>query len=209
MRTDLENWLALWHRIGAHDDGISWHGKLCRSYQDSHRSYHTLQHLEECLQIFDSIPSEKEVACSPALELALWFHDAVYDIGASNNEEQSAQLARFVLFEAGVDSGLIDDTCRLVMATKTHEGSLPDEEWIADIDLSILGQTPTRFQEYERQIRREYAMVDDCLYRTKRSEIMASFLERTRLYKTEYFHHHFEEQARFNLEWLLNHLAEP
>jgi predicted metal-dependent HD superfamily phosphohydrolase len=201
--------MALWHRIGAHSNGAAWHEKLCRAYQDSHRSYHTLQHLEECLQLFDSMVFEAEVGCSPALELALWFHDAVYDIGASNNEQQSAQLARFVLLNAEVDSGLIDDTCRLIMTTKSHDGRLPDEECITDIDLSILGQTPTRFQEYERQIRQEYAMVDDCLYRTKRSEIMASFLERPRLYKTEYFHHHFEEQARLNLEWLLNQLAKP
>ena len=93
--------------------------------------------------------------------------------------------------------------------TKTHVGSLPDEEWISDIDLSILGQTPPRFQEYECQIRQEYAMVDDTLYRTKRSEIMASFLNRPRLFKTEFFHHHFEEQARLNLKWLLNQLAKP
>ena len=123
MRTDLENWMALWHRIGAQGNGPVWHEKLCRAYQDSQRRYHTLQHLDECLQLFDRIPSARDVACSPSLELALWFHDAVYDIGASNNEEQSAQLARFVLFKAGVDSELIDDTCRLVMATKMSVAS--------------------------------------------------------------------------------------
>jgi predicted metal-dependent HD superfamily phosphohydrolase len=207
MRTHLTSWMALWHRIGAHGDGTVWHQKLHRAYQDQHRFYHTLQHLEECLQQFDIVASQHNVACSPAMELALWFHDAVYDVGASNNEEQSAQLARFVLLKADVDSSLIDDTCRLVMATKTHNGSLPDEECIADIDLSILGQTPSRFQEYERQIRQEYAMIDETLYCTKRSEIMASFLNRPRLYKTRYFCQHFEEQARLNLEWLLLHLA--
>ena len=193
MRTDLENWMALWQRIGALGDGAAWHVKLCRAYQDSSRAYHRLRHLEECLHLLDTMASEKGVAFSPALELALWFHDAVYNVGASNNEEQSAQLARFVLFKAGVDSELIDDTCRLVMATKTHAGCLPDEECIADIDLSILGQKQARFHEYERRIRQEYAMVDDALYRIKRAEIMASFLSHPRIYKTKYFYHHFEE----------------
>lgn len=207
MRTSPERWLALWTRIGARGDGLVWHKKLCRAYQEKHRHYHTLQHLDECLTLFDTLVVREAVTDSRALELALWFHDSVYEIGASTNEEQSSQLAKFVLFHAGAASTLIDDTSRLIMVTKNHQASSEDERWMLDLDLSILGQTPQRFQEYEQQIRLEYYEVDEAIYQTRRFEIMVSFLNRPRLFNTAYCYCEFEVAARRNLKWLLSYLT--
>jgi predicted metal-dependent HD superfamily phosphohydrolase len=69
----------------------------------------------------------------------------------------------------------------LVMATG-HD-AVPqgrDQEVLVDIDLSILGATPARFDEYEQQVRAEYAWVPEFLFRRKRRAILGQFLARPR-----------------------------
>jgi predicted metal-dependent HD superfamily phosphohydrolase len=121
-----------------------------------HRHYHTVRHLEECFAQFDLL---KEEATRPEeVELALWFHDAIYDPRRSDNEARSAQWA----FESlqGVSPGTAENVRALVMATR-HD-ALPesnDAQILVDVDLSILGASEERFDEYEAQARAEYAWV--------------------------------------------------
>ncbi|HHY86145.1 MAG TPA: hypothetical protein GYA07_11530 [Verrucomicrobia bacterium] len=92
--------------------------------------------------------------------MAIWFHDAIYDPRAADNEERSAELARLYLAEARVSVAFQDSVARLVLATKQHDGSLdPDAPLMVDIDLSIFGQPAERFWQYEEQIRGEYEWV--------------------------------------------------
>ena len=59
---------------------------LLARYSEPHRRYHTLQHLAECFAAFDEIA---DLAQHPAdVELALWFHDAIYDTRRSDNEQR-------------------------------------------------------------------------------------------------------------------------
>jgi len=141
--------------------------------------------------------------------LALWFHDAVYDTRAGDNEERSAALAKECLDEAGV-SGLISNAVvDLVMATKSHECSgNADAAAMLDIDLSILGQSEERFLEYEEQIRKEYAWVPKMIFGPKRAEILEGFLLRERIYKTAWFFDKYEEKARRNIERSVGKLRE-
>lgn len=199
-----ESWDALWRRAGARLDDDVWYGKLVKAYGDPNRSYHTIQHLEECLAGLDEAMAVANVPNAEAIEMALWFHDAIYDPKASDNEERSAALAREAMEGASISPDFIADVVRLILSTKTHTtGAHDDARWMIDIDLSILGRDQKRFEEYEAQIRAEYAWVPADVYAEKRAEILEGFLARERLFSTEYFHQRYEPQARANQAGLI------
>ena len=134
------------------------------------------------------------------IEMALWFHDGVYDPQRGDNEQCSAAMA----VEAIGDSEVGREVARLVQLTCGHSpGDGPDDGWILDIDLSIFGRPWKRVQEYEVQIRAEYAWVEDAIYRPKRIEILEGFLGRPSIYCTSYFCDRFEEPARRNILGLI------
>ena len=91
MRTFLDQWLPLAERTGIVGDAAGWHARLVKAYGERRRAYHSLQHLEECLGVFDEA---KGFMQKPDLiEMALWFHDAVYDPKSGENEALSAAMA--------------------------------------------------------------------------------------------------------------------
>jgi predicted metal-dependent HD superfamily phosphohydrolase len=140
--------------------------------------------------------------------LALWYHDAIYDTHASDNEARSAALARAVLAAAGAQEPTIVSVERLILATK-HD-AVPrdrDAQILVDIDLSILGADEPRYQEYETQIRREYAWVDEGAFRSGRTKVLRSFLDRPFIYSTTEFRSRLEAPARNNLARALLALA--
>jgi predicted metal-dependent HD superfamily phosphohydrolase len=202
---DGQRWTKLWQKTSGHGDGSVWFEILDAHYAEAHRYYHTARHISECLIEFDGV---SEVAHQPvAVELALWFHDAIYDTHAGDNEEQSARLAQRCLENAGAGTDLQSAVSDLVLLTKAHEGSAhPDASLLVDIDLSILGTSTERFFEYEQQIRQEYAWVPEDIFRTKRAEILERFLARDVIYRTPKFYQTHEEQARTNLRASLERL---
>ncbi len=183
---------------GMSDMTIGWYDRLTKAYAEPQRHYHNLQHISECLVEFDQVRS---LAKQPiAVEFALWFHDAVYNPKAGDNEEQSAALARQCIDECEIPGTLSDKVVRLIMATKHHNlGADLDMELMVDIDLSILGRDEKRFNEYEKQIRQEYAWVPVEVFAFKRAEILQGFLGREHIFNTDWFHCKYEEQARRNL----------
>ncbi|HTJ96414.1 MAG TPA: N-methyl-D-aspartate receptor NMDAR2C subunit [Rhodocyclaceae bacterium] len=168
-------------------------------YAEKWRKYHTLQHLDECLNWFEK--SQHLVAQPVVVETALWFHDVIYLPRQSDNENQSAELATKLLSADGVADDVCQQVANLVMVTR-HDGvpATPDEQLLVDIDLSILGAAPQRFSEYEAQVREEYAFVPGPLFRYKRRQILEAFQSRPRLYSTDFFYARLEQQARHNLE---------
>ncbi len=203
---DQQRWLELWSRLGAQGSGASVFDQLTAAYAEPGRAYHTAEHIRDCLAELDLT---RDLAQHPdAVEAALWFHDAVYLPGASDNEHQSAELACTVLSMAAVPRGVADRTAALVLATK-HAGvpSSPDEQLVSDIDLSILGREPGIFDAFERLIRREYAWVPEPTYRHERSAVLTGFLRRRSIYQTDQFRHRYEALARANLQRLLDQLA--
>lgn len=186
------------------DTSDAWHARLLSAYNEHHRMYHTLQHLDECLSLLDRHSCER----ADLIEMALWFHDAVYDPQANDNEERSAELARSALSESGLASTAITEVQRLIMLTKSHQPGVGlDDPLLIDIDLAILGQSEERFAEYERQIRHEYSWVPDQIYRAKRVEVLAAFLQRQDIFLTRQFHELFEARARANLCQLIASLS--
>lgn len=179
-------------------DGTALRDELLARYAEPQRKYHTGQHLGECLALFDEVG---DLAAHPAeVEMALWFHDAIYDVKGSGNEERSADWAHETLLAVGVARDVADRVRQLVLVTK-HDGvpSSVDEQVLVDIDLAILGAERPRFDEYERQIRDEYGYVPGFLFRRKRKQILKTFLDRPVLYSTPVLRERLDARARENL----------
>lgn len=170
--------------------------ELVSAYAEPHRAYHTQQHLSECFAHLDASPRPPEDPA--ALELALWFHDAIYDTQRNDNESRSAAWARRAL--VGLDPERLDRIEQLVLVTRHAAApTTRDQELLLDVDLSILGAPAPRFEEYEAQVRIEYGWVPDEAYRSARGRILRGFLERPALFHTPYFASRFEQTARVNL----------
>ena len=203
---DQQRWLELWSRLGAQGSGTPIFARLTAAYAEPGRAYHTAEHIRDCLAELDL---SRDLAQYPdEVEAALWFHDAVYRPGASDNEDQSAELVRTALSVGAVPREVADRTAALVLATR-HAGvpSSPDEQLIRDIDLSILGREPGIFDAFERRIRREYAWVPEPMYRRERLAVLSGFLRRRSIYQTDQFRQRYEASARANLKRLLGQLA--
>jgi len=203
-----ERWSQLWRATTKEPAPAGSYESLVAMYSEPHRRYHSLAHIAECLTEFDSA---RELAREPlAVELAIWFHDAVYDSRAGNNEERSVELAQAWLGKAHSGPALIDAVGRLILATKKHDAALHvDAALLVDVDLSILGQSPDRFWEYEDQIREEYSWVPQNVFTVKRAEILEGFLARARIYNSDVFFYRLETQARTNLQASIQRLRNP
>jgi predicted metal-dependent HD superfamily phosphohydrolase len=194
----LARWQSMWQQLGIKSPSAELLADVMQRYAEPHRHYHTMQHLDECLAQIDAVRHD---ATHPAeIELALWFHDAIYDVKGHNNEQQSADWARSVLLTAGGSMLIAERVHALVMVT--CHNALPislDEQILVDVDLSILAAKLARFAEYETQVRAEYAWVPEATYRSKRVEILQTFLDRETIYNTAYFKASSETSARRNL----------
>lgn len=194
-----ERWATLCTRLGAHGETAHVFQAVVAGYTEPHRQYHTLAHLRDCLEQFDS--ARALAAQADAVEAALWFHDAIYDTHSPENEERSAQWAERALVAAGVAVEVARYVADLVRVTR-HDAqpSGADACLLVDVDLSILGRAPAVFDAYERQIRAEYAWVPEPMFRTGRAGILESLLRRDVIYTTPCFHNRYEAQARANLQ---------
>ena len=205
MTLTAARWQAAWQALGtAGREDL--HAELLARYAEPHRAYHTQQHLRECLALFDEV---RGLAAHPAeIEIALWFHDAIYDVRRHDNEVRSADWARDALLDAGVTHDVAGRVEALVLATRHSVApQTADEQLLVDIDLAILGAAPARFAEYEAQIGVEYGHVPQPLFNQKRGEILAGFLARPVLYGTDAMRARFETAARRNLQHALAALA--
>ena len=198
----------LWSRLGAAGDPGPITDALLASYGAPERHYHSVDHLEDCLDQLDSSPPAGEAR--DVVEAALWFHDAICVAGASDNESRSAALAQSALSGAAVPGDVATEVARLVRLTDhVHPPSDPSGALVCDVDLSILGRGTVEFETYEGRIRAEYAAVPEHLYRPGRVRILERLLERIPLFRTQHFRTRFEAAARRNLHTSLGRLRTP
>jgi predicted metal-dependent HD superfamily phosphohydrolase len=187
-------WLNLLSLYDASPEAAEWaFAELARRYSEPHRHYHTLDHIAAMLGL---LPRP-----SPPLALAVWFHDAVYDTHAADNEERSATLADEMLQPLYIPADVRAETRRLIQLTKRHEAAADDAEGkqLLDADLAILGAPPDEYDRYAAAIRREYVWVAEDDYRRGRRNVLENFLRRERLYFTEEMRERREAQARENM----------
>jgi predicted metal-dependent HD superfamily phosphohydrolase len=195
---DFSRFLTLWQKLGTGSSAQPPLEQLLQNYSEPQRAYHTLAHIHDCLAQFDAVSVLAEHPLE--VEAALWLHDVVYNPGAADNEERSADWATTTLEQGGVQAATIDRIRELILATrhKTIPESV-DTALVVDIDLSILGRDAQAFARYEQQIRLEYNRIPEPAYRMGRCSVLESFLNRAFIYETSFFRERYESQARRNL----------
>jgi predicted metal-dependent HD superfamily phosphohydrolase len=204
LQTD---WQDLVQQYTTAEKGEAFFKQLVERYSEKGRAYHNLSHIKALLET--SAPYKAVIENYSAIFFAIWFHDAIYNTQASDNEEQSALMA----VEALTDMAVPEDTFRVVqkmiLATKHHsaEGLPYDGKLFLDFDLSILGRDAAIYKEYSRAIRIEYDWVPEVLYRQGRRKVLSSFLHREKIYYSHQLAERFEAQARRNIENELTELA--
>lgn len=179
------------------------------AYRDPKRPYHNATHLADVLEKLDWA---REIVPSPDLdadartrmfiriELALFYHDVIYDATAKDNEEKSRDLFLTHARNFGMDEGDSTAIARLIDITAKHtQAATLDEHILCDCDLAILGADRETFARYDRNIRIEYAHVPKIIWDQRRPGVLKHFLDQPRLYKTDAFHARFDAPARDNL----------
>ncbi len=206
-RRFVERWHDLAESLGV--DGASSDRvltDLVARHGETHRSYHTHEHIVAVLEELDVLN-----AATAAAQLAAFFHDAIYDAAESNNEERSARLAKTSLTALAVDSNIIAETYRLICATAGHQlspGAPAETAAFLDADLAILGAPADRYDQYVDHVRIEYRHVDEATWRSGRRNLLERFVSRDRLFFTESAHGRLEASARSNLARELAALAD-
>ncbi|MGJ3508059.1 DUF4031 domain-containing protein [Enemella sp. A6] len=169
--------LQRWHRLLPEAPELG--RRVLDRWCEQHRRYHTMEHLAESLDALRLLAgNEVPFGRFPrAVWLAAWFHDAVYDPVAADNEERSAALAEELL-DGVVPGAEVEETARLVRLTRDHDPETDDEAGTAltDADLSILGSTPRRYRSYVRQVQAEYRMVPPEQFRVGRRQVVEHLL---------------------------------
>ena len=177
------------------------------AYGDPGRGYHDRLHLAEVLGHVEELVAGDDPARESVL-LAAWFHDAVYD-GAADDEERSARLAEEEL--AGDSAELAAEVARLVRLTSTHRPADDDRAGmvLCDADLAILAADEDRYAAYVRGVRSEYAHVPDADFAAGRSAVLRDLLAKPTLFHLPAARERWEERARRNVQWELAGLRNP
>jgi predicted metal-dependent HD superfamily phosphohydrolase len=178
---------------------------IAARYGEPDRFYHVLGHVESLLKLlhrdFATLGKDRF-----AVELALWFHDIVYDSRASDNEEKSAELMSALVGEA-IGPERERKVVDLILATK-HDRPVTDldAQLVVDLDLSTLGASPEDFNRYSDSIRKENIWVPEEEYRQRRKSTLLRFLNQSPLYHLEPVRQRFEAAAKRNLREALAEL---
>ena len=174
---------------------------LERAYAEPGRRYHTRRHIEDCLEKLAAWPGLTE-AERRVLTWAIWWHDAVYDARASDNEARSAEMARRDLPALGASGAEVDEVARLILLTAGHKVEADDRLGciLISIDLSILAASPAAYDAYALAVREEYAHVPEPAWRAGRGAVLRRFLETPALFPDPAFRAAHEPAARANLE---------
>ena len=196
-----ERWQSMFTALGVEPAAAApAFADLAARYAHPDRHYHNLTHLRHVLETLDRL---KQLAQNlPAVLLAAWFHDAVYDARAMDNEEQSALLAQVVLERLRVPKSLSERVAALILLTKSHSAA-PDDidaQLLLDADLAILGAGEAEYRQYADAIRREYAWVAEMDYRAGRAAVLKRFEERPAIFNCPPMRDQFERSARRNLQ---------
>lgn len=171
------------------------------AYAEPHRRYHTRRHIEDCLARLDAWPG-LSAAERRLLTWAIWWHDAVYDPRAADNEARSAERARQELPALGATVAEAEEVARLIRLTSGHRVAPGDRlgAVLVSIDLSVLAAPPVVYDAYARAVREEYAHVPEAAWRHGRAAVLQRFLDAPVIFPDPAFRAAHETQARANLE---------
>jgi predicted metal-dependent HD superfamily phosphohydrolase len=203
---------AAWrHLAGYHHDGYI--DDVLSRYAEPHRHYHTATHIMFVLRHLRDVSQASAISLSQEVIAAALYHDAIYDARAADNEASSAALATNDLAGIGWTADRCGSVADMVLATAGHltddhqggsghgsDDAAMDTSMLLDADLAILGADPGAYQAYVNGIRAEYSHVDDDQWHAGRTAVLQRFVDRPRLFITEFMNATYEHRARANIE---------
>lgn len=209
MSGDERELRVAWQRhVGTGEVAERWFDSVVAHHREPGRRYHDLRHVRWVVHHARRLAVEVaglDEATIDALVAAACFHDVVYDVHRRDNEVVSAQIARRALGEIGWPDSTCARVAALVEATAHLTGdpavTAPDtaRDVLLSADLGVLAATPSRYGDYVRSVRREYAHLDDAAWRQGRSAFVAAMLERAHIFPPSLGLDAWERRARANL----------
>lgn len=207
-----ERFESLWQRLGA--DNAPDANAVTQAWRTKGRYYHDETHLQHVIDMLDwsrtALEKTGEVThLSPGekqnlfdtVELALWYHDIIYDPTAKDNEAQSRDMFLAHAAAAGLPESIQHKVAALIDLTAAHtSASSLMENLMVDCDLAVLGADKDTFQKYDDNIRKEYAFVPADIYAQHRAAVMQHFLDSKPVFKTKAFQNAFNASAERNLK---------
>ncbi len=183
-------------------------GELLDRWTEPHRRYHTTAHLLAVLEALDQLLEPADEPLRDVVLLAAWFHDAVYEGAAGEDERASAALAVERLHSIVSDS-VSGEVERLVLLTVTHAPEPQDRagQLLCDADLSVLGSGTSEYARYVAAVRDEYAHIPAKEFTEGRRVVLQRLLALDPLYRTAEGRKRWTWRARANLERELASLA--
>jgi predicted metal-dependent HD superfamily phosphohydrolase len=165
---------------------------LRAAYGERHRHYHTWTHVESLLAA-----ARRDAMATPAILLAIAYHDVVYSPTAKDNEAQSANA----LFAAWQRKAVHADeaTVRHAMGMINLGTGDAQADWFWDADREILAAAREAYQAYAAAVRKEYKIYPDFMYRRGRAQFLQGELARPKIFRTDSFNARFGDAARANL----------
>lgn len=179
---------------------------VIKSYTTRNRYYHNLTHIAALLDWSDEYASylqQKEI-----VDLAIFYHDVIYNPLRRDNEARSAILAMRDLRKLNFPPPQMNEIENFILATAKHDLGNADAEsdlaYFLDFDLAILGTDWESYLLYTQQIRKEYSIYPDFIYNEGRKKVLQSFLSKPHIFHTEKIIDQLEAQARSNLAREIN-----
>lgn len=193
------------YSAGNHHIELLW-AEIKTAYSSNSRHYHNLLHLQSL--VTEILPIKNLFQNWEAVIFAVFYHDIVYNAVKKDNEEKSARLAVQKLTELGCPHATIIHCETLILATKKHERHIDEDvNYFTDADLSILGAAWSDYLQYANNVRKEYGVFPDIVYKPGRRKVLHHFLSMERIFKTRFFFDRFEQQAKNNLKKELHLLS--
>jgi predicted metal-dependent HD superfamily phosphohydrolase len=200
-----DRFCALWNRSRAVPRGADastiW-ARLIDQLNQPHRHYHDQTHIAHCLAELDG--ARNRIGNPDAVELALWFHDAIYEPGARDNEARSAALFLDYAKDALAEP-LAREISDAILATVHRK--IPDKgnaRFVVDIDLSSFGLPWPRFMADCHALRREQIDIADGEFYRNKCKFLHSLIDRSSIFVTPYFRQRYEGAARINIQRYLD-----
>lgn len=185
---------------------VNWYQELTSLYCSPKRYYHNMAHVYNLLQLFDFY--SKQIKQPLCFEIAIWWHDAIYEVKQKNNELKSTELA-LKNWKKYLSVPNLEQIACFINSTAKHQPLLEqtDVYYFLDFDLSILAASPSQYLDYSNAIWQEYkGNYPKLVYNWGRKKVLKQFLKRPRLFFSKAFYQQHEQKARLNIKNEINRL---
>lgn len=170
---------------------------LEKAYSKKSRHYHNLAHIRDMIYSYEKYSDQLQFPNE--ILYSIFYHDYIYVSSKKDNELKSAEFAMKILPKnANLNSKMVFEA---IVATQLHQqNETEDINWMIDFDLKVLARDWEDYKIYFEQIRKEYRIYPDFLYKPGRAQALKHFLENEFIFQTDEFRKLYEEKARNNIE---------